>query len=77
MLANRLSEDGKFTVLVLEAGGDDSKYGAAMQRPGGGADIMSRSEVTWQNLMQPQPVVGYGHQSRVFYFDDVFLHVHI
>lgn len=55
VLANRLSEDPKVSVLLLEAGGPDKKM--EIHIPGGYGKL-HRSEVDWQFWSEPQEHVG-------------------
>lgn len=51
VLANRLTEDGKNTVLLLEAGGSDKK--SAIEMPGAYTKL-NRTEVDWSFWSEPQ-----------------------
>jgi len=52
VLANRFSENGKFSVLVLEAGGEDSAI--TMHMPVGCLDVCSNSKYLWVDYTTPQ-----------------------
>lgn len=52
-LASRLSEDGKFTVIVLEYGGSD--VGPFIQMPAALAWPMSMKRYNWGYLSEPEP----------------------
>ena len=53
VLANRLSEDGKFTVAVLEAGGDDSSV--FIQMPTALSIPMGMDKYNWGYHTEPEP----------------------
>jgi choline dehydrogenase len=53
VLANRLSEDGKNTVLVLEAGGSDASV--FVQMPSALAIPMSSARYDWRYESEPEP----------------------
>ena len=53
VVADRLSASGKFTVLVLEAGGNDSSL--AVRIPGAVALTAGNPDFDWCNLSQPDP----------------------
>src|SRR5690242_9717412 len=52
-LAYRLSEDGKNTVIVIEAGGSD--FGPFIQMPAALAWPMSMKRYNWGYLSEPEP----------------------
>lgn len=52
-LAYRLSEDGKYSVIVIEAGGSD--IGPFIQMPGALAWPMSMKRYNWGYLSEPEP----------------------
>ncbi|WP_454848533.1 choline dehydrogenase [Rhizobium binxianense] len=52
-LAYRLSEDGRHTVIVIEAGGSD--FGPFIQMPGALAWPMSMKRYNWGYLSEPEP----------------------
>lgn len=51
-MANRLSEDGKYSVIVIEAGGSD--FGPFIQMPAALAWPMSMKRYNWGYLTEPQ-----------------------
>ena len=53
VLANRLSAGGKFSVLVLEAGGEESNY-PLMHIPFMAAVNCSQFDCMWEDLVVPQ-----------------------
>jgi choline dehydrogenase-like flavoprotein len=53
VLANRLSENGKFTVLVLEAGPSD-KTNMFIHMPAGMASLMHSHKYNWRFWTSPQ-----------------------
>ena len=53
VLANRLTEDGKSTVLILEAGGFDLNFW--IQVPIGYGKIFYDENVNWKYLTEPEP----------------------
>jgi choline dehydrogenase len=52
-LANRLSESGKFTVCLLEAGGSDKKFW--VQMPLGYGKVFHDPSVNWRYMTEPEP----------------------
>ncbi|MDB3878367.1 GMC family oxidoreductase N-terminal domain-containing protein [Amylibacter sp.] len=52
-LASRLSESGKFTVCLLEAGGSDKKFW--VQMPLGYGKVFHDSSVNWRYMTEPEP----------------------
>ena len=56
VLANRLSEDGRFTVLVLEAGGGDGSI--FIQMPTALSIPMNNPRYIWDYEAQPEPALG-------------------
>ncbi|MFL0685069.1 MAG: GMC family oxidoreductase [Algoriphagus aquaeductus] len=56
VLANRLSESGKFSVLLLEAGGPDKKFEIGVPA---GYGKLHRSEVDWGFWTEPQEFVNH------------------
>jgi choline dehydrogenase len=52
-MAYRLSEDGKNSVIVIEAGGTD--FGPFIQMPGALAWPMSMKRYNWGYLSEPEP----------------------
>jgi choline dehydrogenase len=52
VLANRLSEDGKYSVLILEAGGDDTIMN---QMPLGFMSGISNPDSDWGYMTEPEP----------------------
>ena len=64
VLANRLSADGKFSVLVLEAGEEEVKY-PIMHIPLFAAQNYSQYDCMWQDLSVPQDnCQGFNDQVR-------------
>jgi len=59
VLANRLSANGKFSVLVLEAGGSDKKFW--IQTPIGYGKIFYDSRFNWKYITEADP--GINHQT--------------
>ena len=53
VLANRLSEDGRYSVLVLEQGGTD--IGPLIQMPAALSYPMNMSRYDWGYVTQPEP----------------------
>ncbi|MEQ8896247.1 MAG: GMC family oxidoreductase N-terminal domain-containing protein, partial [Roseovarius sp.] len=62
VLANRLSENGKYTVLLLEAGGSDLNFWIWM--PIGYGKTFYRKSVNWMYQTEPDPGTG----NRVAYW---------
>ena len=62
VLANRLSENGKYTVLLLEAGGSDLNFWIWM--PIGYGKTFYRKSVNWMYQTEPDPGTG----NRVSYW---------
>ena len=60
VLANRLSEGGRYTVLVLEAGGSDRRFW--IQTPIGYGKIFYDPAVNWMYTTEPDPGIA-GRQS--------------
>ena len=58
VLANRLSENGKYSILVLEAGGSDNRFW--IQTPIGYGKTFYNPEVNWMYSTEPDP--GINHQ---------------
>jgi len=56
VLANRLSEDGRHTVLLLEAGGSDFNFW--IQMPVGYGKTFFDSKVNWKYSSEPEPGLG-------------------
>ena len=56
VLANRLSESGKNTVLVLEAGGSDSRFW--IQTPIGYGKIFYDKKVNWMYMSEPESALN-------------------
>jgi choline dehydrogenase len=59
VLANRLSENGRYSVLILEAGGSDSKFW--IQTPIGYGKTFFDESVNWKYNTEPVP--GLNNQS--------------
>ena len=53
VLANRLSQDGANSVLLLEAGGDDVKE-ASIHMPVSAPELQSDPQYNWQYQSEPQ-----------------------
>ena len=53
VLANRLTEDGKFSVLLLEAGGSDLNF--LIQVPIGYGKVFYDEKVNWKYVTEPDP----------------------
>ena len=53
VLANRLSAGGKFSVLVLEAGGEE-KGSVYMNFPSGVVDVATNPKYIWSDRTVPQ-----------------------
>jgi choline dehydrogenase len=62
VLADRLSADGRFTVLVLEAGGSDSRFW--IKTPIGYGRTFADAAVNWKYQTQPNP----GLNGRTMYW---------
>src|SRR5882724_7875182 len=60
ILANRLSEDGRFTVCVLEAGPAD--WNPLLHIPAGFIKVLFNPAVTWQFWSEPSPLT---HNRRI------------
>ncbi len=60
VLANRLSENGRHNVMLLEAGGDDRRFW--IQVPAGYGKTFYDSRVNWMYLTEPDPGIA-GRQS--------------
>src|SRR5258707_6529591 len=58
VLANRLSEDGKFTVLMLEYGGSDRSI--LIQMPSALSIPMNMPKYNWAYETEPEPHLGGG-----------------
>ena len=56
VLANRLSESGKYSVLVLEAGGSDQKFW--IQTPIGYAKTFYDKDVNWMYMTEKDPGIN-------------------
>lgn len=56
VLANRLSEDGKFSVLLLEAGGSDKSFWIRM--PIGYGHAYHDGSINWKYETEPEPALG-------------------
>ena len=56
VLANRLSADGRFTVLLLEAGGSDSRFW--LQVPIGYGKSFYDRDVNWMYRTEPEATLG-------------------
>jgi len=56
VLANRLSANGKYTVLVLEAGGSDWKFW--IQAPLGYAKTFYDKKVNWMYMTEKEPGIN-------------------
>lgn len=56
VLANRLSENGKYTVLLLEAGGSDRKFW--IQIPIGYGKVYYDKDVNWKYQTEPDKALG-------------------
>lgn len=56
VLANRLSESGRFRVLVLEAGGSDRNFWVSM--PIGYGRTFHHPELNWRYMSEPVPGLG-------------------
>ncbi len=56
VLADRLSEDGRFTVLVLERGGDDGSV--FIQMPSALSIPMNMAKYNWGYASEPEPALG-------------------
>lgn len=59
VLANRLSEDGKSTVILVEAGGE--AHGLMPQLPAGYAKLVGNPERDWQYAQAPDPTINGRH----------------
>lgn len=66
VLANRLTEDGRTSVLLLEAGGDDRPWrnpaqaltNLKIQIPGAVADVLQDRRVVWPYVTEADPISG-------------------
>lgn len=66
VMANRLSEDGRYKVLLLEAGGDDRPWRnlrhfsstAMIQLPAGFTKTMKNPQTAWTYQTEPDPETG-------------------
>ncbi len=56
VLANRLSEDGRHSVLVLEAGGSDLNFW--IQMPIGYGKTFFDEKINWKYMTEPDPALG-------------------
>ncbi len=56
VLANRLSANGKYTVLVLEAGGSDQKFW--IQAPLGYGKTFYDKNVNWMYMTEKDPGIN-------------------
>ncbi len=56
VLANRLSEGGKYTVLLLEAGGSDKSFWISM--PIGYGHAYYDASINWKYLTEPETALG-------------------
>ena len=56
VLANRLTENGKFTVLVLEAGGNDNRFW--IRTPIGYGKTFYDPAVNWMYMTEPDPGIN-------------------
>ncbi|WP_176489031.1 GMC family oxidoreductase [Rhizorhabdus dicambivorans] len=59
VLANRLSEDGRSTVILVEAGGEAS--GLITQLPAGYAKLVGHPQRDWQYAQAPDPTMNGRH----------------
>src|SRR3954469_15891979 len=55
VVAARLSESGRHSVLLLEAGGEDNKFW--IQVPMGYAKVYSDPSVNWMDESEPEPAL--------------------
>jgi len=56
VLANRLTEDGRTTVILLEAGGEATSF--LVQLPVGFLRLLMRKEYDWSYEAEPDPSLG-------------------
>ena len=64
VLANKLSENGKFTVLLLEAGGTDNRFYVNM--PMGYGKLFYDPSVNWMYAAEPDPGLN-GQRERALW----------
>jgi choline dehydrogenase len=62
VIANRLSANGRYQILLLEAGGEDRN--PWIHVPGGFARIFLNPSTSWGDLGAPEPAL---HERRLFY----------
>jgi len=56
VLANRLSEDPRNRVVLLEAGGDSDKF--LVKMPAGASKLMGDPKVDWMHVTEPDPSIN-------------------